>query len=366
MDYKTKRTTYFMKKILLYLSSIVIFSALFTSCGGNENDDDLIGEGITSSIIVSANKFNIVLTEESEQESFVFTASSNNGVNITEFCTFYINEVELESNTFLPEELGTYQVTAKYEDIESNIVTINIVDITSTYFKHKVLIEDFTGTWCGWCTRIMYAIELVESQTHNTVPVAIHNNDEFDYSGRMPLETFLQIEGAYPFASLNRTTIWMPLQHQRIDQPISMIQPMSPIGIKINSNLGNNSGTVDVSFSFKEDIAGELRYVIYILENGLTANQKNYYNNLYGGDVTLHNFVHNHVLIGVHGNILGNNLEQSAIENSEVTLSNLAVNYSSQNVNNLQVVAFLIDAQGAVLNVQIANGNTEKDYEMAN
>jgi len=356
-----------MKKLFLYLTLFVSLAVLSTSCGGNENDDDLIGEGITSSIIVSSSKFNIVLAEgEEEQERFIFTASSNNGVDITEFCRFYIGEVELESNFFIPEELGSYQVVAKYNELESAPVTINVVDIASTYFKHKVLIEDFTGTWCGWCTRIMYAIELIEAQTHNTIPVAIHNNDEFDYSGRMPLEDFLQIEGAYPFASINRTTIWMPLQHQNINQPLSQIQSMSPVGIKINSNLGSNSGTVDVSFSFKEDITGELRYVIYILENGLIGNQKNYYPNLYGGAETLYGFVHNHVLKGVYGNILGNNLGQAATEDSEITLSNLSVNYTSQNTNNLQVVVFLIDEQGTVLNAQIADGNTEKDYEMAN
>lgn len=356
-----------MKKIFLTLFTFLGISMSLVSCGGYENDDDLTGEGITSSIIVSSNKFNIVLAEgDEEQESFVFSVTSNNGVNITDFCTFFLNGAELESNIFTPETLGSYQVVAKYDDLESTPVTINVVDIASTYFKHKVLIEDFTGTWCGWCTRIMYAIELVGDQTDNAIPVAIHNNDEFEFAGRVPLEDFLQIEGAYPFASLNRTTVWMPLQHNNINQPIAMIQPMSPVGIKINSNLGASSGTIDVSFSFKEDISGNLRYVVYVLENGLTGNQKNYYSNLYGGGETLYDFPQNHVLRGVYGNILGNNLGQSATEDAEITLSDLPVNYSAENVNNLQVIAFLINEQGTVLNVQIADGNTEKDYEMAN
>lgn len=356
-----------MKRILFHVLSMISLAVMLTSCGGSENDDDLINEGIRSSIFVVSDRFNIVLAEEGEeQESFVFSASSNLGVNATQYCTFYVNGVELESNTFNPEALDSYEIIAKYDNLESLPITVNVVDIASTYFKHKVLIEDFTGTWCGWCTRIMYAIELIEAQTHNTIPVAIHNNDEFDYSGRMPLENFLQIEGAYPFASLNRTTIWMPLQHQNINQPISLIQSMSPIGIKINSNLGASSGTVDVSFTFKEDVPGELRYVVYVLENGLIANQKNYYQNLYGGGETLYGFVHNHVLRGVHGNILGNSLGQAAVEDAEITLSGLTVNYTSENTNSLQVVAFLIDEQGTVLNAQIADANTEKDYEMAN
>lgn len=357
-----------MKKLFLYLFAFLGISMFLVSCGGNENDDDLIFNEVTvSGIITLTNNFNIVLAEENEEQGqFIFTATSNSGINITEYCTFYLDGIVLDSNIFIPTALGTHQVIAKYGEFESTPITINVIDSDSAYFKHKVLIEDFTGTWCGWCTRIMYAIESVEGLTHNTIPIAIHNNDEFEFTGRVPLEDFLQIQGAYPFASLNRTTIWLPLQNEKINQPISMIQPMSPVGIRINSNLGTSSGTVDVSFSFKEDISGNLRYVVYVLENGLVANQKNYYPNLYGGNETLYNFVHNHVLIGVHGNILGNNLGQSATENSEIVFSNLAVNYSAGNVNNLQVVAFLINEQGTVLNVQIADGNTEKDYEMAN
>ncbi len=357
-----------MKKTLFYLFCLIAISTTIISCGGNENDDDLIGEGITNSIIVSTNKFNIVLVEdeEQEQEIFVFSATSNTGVDITEHCTFYVDGEALDGNTFTPQALGSHQVVAKYNTIESAPITINIADIDSIYYNHKVLIEDFTGTWCGWCTRIMYAIELLEAQTHDVIPVAIHNNDEYDYTGRIPLEDFLNIQGAYPFASINRTTIWQPLQHQNITQPMSKLQPMSPVGIKINSNLGASSGTVDVSFHFKESITGDLKYVVYILENGLTADQKNYYDNLYGGNTTLPNFTHNHVLRGVHGNILGNSLGQAATENTEIVRANLAVNYTSENVNKLHVVVFLINEQGTVLNAQIADANTEKDYEIAN
>src|SRR5690606_15141707 len=98
---------------------------------------------------------------------------------------------------------------------------------------------------------------------------------------------------------------------------------------------------------------GELKYAVYIIENGLIANQKNYNGDLYGGASTLYDFTHNHTLRGVYGNIIGNNLEQNATEGLEVTKSNLAVSYTSENVANLQVVVFLMSEDGTVLNVQI-------------
>lgn len=346
---------------------------MLIACGGNENDDDHIYSGQLSLISLIPDRYNVPLNDDAEEQEFItFKVTNNAGEDITEESVFYVDNIELESNIFTPTELGTFDVYAKYvvnnKEFLSDHKTINVVEginIEDLYFKHKVLVEDFTGTWCGWCTRIIYAIELIEAQTHNVIPVAIHNNDEFDFVGRVPLEDYLGIGGAYPFASINRTTVWSNPQHHNVSQPIDKIQPNSPVGIKINSNLGSSSGTVDVTFKFKEDISGDLKYAVYVVENGLIANQKNYNTDLYGGVSTLYNFVHNHTLRGVYGNIIGNNLEQPATEGVEITLSNLGVNYISVDVTKLQVVVFLMDADGTVLNVQIADRNTEVDYEYA-
>ena len=362
-----------MKKIFSLLILLTGFSLIAVSCGDNENADDHIYDHQIKLISLVSDKYNVVLNEnEADQEVVTFIVSNNAGDNLTSSSEIFVNDIAIASNVFTPTELGSFTVYAKYTDEDSGKEflseekTVNVIEDTSNlYYRHKVLIEDFTGTWCGWCTRIIYAIEQVQAQTQNAIAVGIHNDDPFDFPGRMPLEDYLQVEGAYPFATINRKTIWKHPQHQHVNQPIGLILPESPIGIKINSTLGATSGTVDLSFSFKEDIAGDLRYVIYVVENGLIADQTNYNTDLYNGVAVLQGFTHDHVLRGVYGNILGNNLGQSATAGSEVSLSSLAVNYSSENMNKLQVIAFIINAQGKVLNVQIADANTEKDYEFA-
>ncbi len=365
-----------MKKIVSVLFILMNLSLALVSCGGGENDDDHIYNNQVSLISILPDKYNVILKDNPEEQDVItFKVTNNAGLDITENSVFLINDVETESNIFIPSELGTFQVRAKYiepvsgKEFLSDAKSINVIDPLNAedmYFKHKVLIEDFTGTWCGWCTRVIHALELIEAQTHNVIPVAIHNNDEFDFSGRMPLEDYLMIEGAYPFAAINRKIIWKNPQHYNVSQPIEQIQPQSPVGIKISSQLGASSGTVDVSFYFKETIPGQLKYAVYIIENGLIADQKNYNGDLYDGAPVLYDFTHNHTLRGVYGNIVGNNLGQEATERTEVVLSDLTVNYSSENANNLQVVAFLMNEAGQVLNVQIADRNTEKDYEFAN
>lgn len=362
-----------MKKFFSILVFLIGLSFIVTSCGDNENADNHIYDQQIRLISLISDKYNVVLNEnEDEREIVTFRVANNSGANLTENSEIFVNDIAIDANTFIPTELGSFEVYARYTDEESgkqflsDKKVVNVIEDTSgLYFRHKVLIEDFTGTWCGWCTRIIYAIEQVQAQTQNAIAVGIHNDDPFDFSGRMPLEDYLQVEGAYPFATINRKTIWKHPQHHFVNQPIDLILTESPIGIKINSTLGAISGTIDVSFSFKETIQDELRYVIYVVENGLIADQTNYNTDLYNGVGILTGFTHDHVLRGVHGNILGNDLGQPATAGTEITLTGLPVSYSSENMDKLQVIAFIINAQGKALNVQIADGNTQKDYEFA-
>lgn len=353
-------------KLFVQHLCLILVTTLFIACGGNENDDDIVFDGGVTQIMVRANKNTIVYNPDN-QEAFTFRVLTNSGVDITNQSLLYIDNTELSSTEFTPVALASYKVKARYQNMESEEITINVVDILSTYYKHKVVIEDFTGTWCGWCTRIAYGIELLKEQTHDIIPIAIHNNDEYDYNGRLTLENYIGVNGAYPYATINRKTVWEPLQHQNTIQPLSKIQEHSPIGIKIHSDLGATSGTISIGLTFKEQPTTGVKYVAYILEDGLIADQKNYYATLYGGIMpTLPNFVHNHTLRAVQGNILGNTISQNFTIDQEISLENLPVNYTSEDVNQLYVVVMVIDSEGQALNAQIAKGNTAIDYQYAN
>ena len=54
-------------------------------------------------------------------------------------------------------------------------------------FQKNVLIEDYTGTWCQYCPRVAYGIQLVEAANIKAFPVAIHRGggsayDPFNYN----------------------------------------------------------------------------------------------------------------------------------------------------------------------------------------
>ena len=70
--------------------------------------------------------------------------------------------------------------------------------------KMKPLIEEYTGTWCGWCTRGWVALEMLsEDFKDDAVIYAVHNGDP------MEIDAFMNVVYAhangFPSMSINRT-----------------------------------------------------------------------------------------------------------------------------------------------------------------
>ena len=61
---------------------------------------------------------------------------------------------------------------------------VNIMDFVPV---HRVLVEEYTGTWCGWCTRGLVAMKmLAEAYGDDFIGVAYHNGDPMEVTTNYP------------------------------------------------------------------------------------------------------------------------------------------------------------------------------------
>lgn len=73
----------------------------------------------------------------------------------------------------------------------------------ATYFPRKIVMEEATGTWCGWCPRGMVTIEQMSKKyPDNFIAIAIHNGDEMQVD--KSYKPFLDMVTGYPSARINR------------------------------------------------------------------------------------------------------------------------------------------------------------------
>ena len=249
----------------------------------------------------------------------------------------------------------------------------------SAKYKHRVLIEDFTGIWCGYCPRVAHAIELLKESpdADNYVFGAIHNGDVLTISGTGSIASSLwakfkipQADRGYPFSVINRTAPWKYPEPNNLDQAQDLVQADGvPVGIKISSDLTTTGGNISFSVKLGQTVDDGLKYVCYVIENGIVrtdAPQSNYYEDLYGGVSKIEDFVHNDVFLKSTGNVLGTEIDaEQTKDGAELDFNNQSISFTSQtdDIENIEVVVMVLNKQNDVLNVRKAKANETADYE---
>lgn len=228
-------------------------------------------------------------------------------------------------------------------------------------FQKRVLIEDYTGTWCGWCPRVSFGIEIVEGATDNAVVVAIHRQDEYNFNATV-LENQIGLQG-YPTAMLDRTILWDYPEPNNVVQVVNLTNNNARLGLAMKSTVAGGNISLEVKTKFGDDITGA-KLVVYILENGLISDQENY-TTYYDGVDVLPNFTHNHVLRAAATNLLGDAFtDTESVEGNEVTKTfSIPVPANVANAANLEFVAVVVGADKKAINARKSVSGDDQTFE---
>lgn len=237
----------------------------------------------------------------------------------------------------------------------------------SGLFKKRVLVEDFTGTWCGNCTRVAYGVEQLLEQSDKVVAVAVHNGDDpYNYEGIEPLRAQIYPESEdfpLPTARLNRTIFWKFPVDINIQQAKNLTSNNCGLGLALKSSLENGKLNVDVNIKFAQDYSN-LKLVVYVMENGLIYDQVNY-STYYNNQNPVKDFEHNHVLRSVLSNILGDNITENTNAGSLINKRfSVIIPSNIANPQKISVAAFVLDSENKSINARDAKINEDQDFEV--
>ena len=301
-----------------------------------------------------------------------FVCLGNNGSSVTATSTFYVNGTAITGSSFTTTTAGTLDIFATHVNSLGETLTsptIQVVVNNVINFNKRVLIEDFTGTWCQYCPRVSYAIELVNAQTSDATIVAIHRYnssiDPFNFSGATDLEDQIGLSG-YPTAMLNRTTElnYPETATTSISQAVNLTSGVNPkLGVAMETTTSGNTSTVNVKVKFGKNFSN-LKLVVYALEDNLIYNQTNS-TSYYGGANPIVGFEHDHVLRAVlSSSILGETITGSTNLNDEFSKSFTYNIPANVNASNVRFVAFVIDSSNKALNSREAGPNETQSFEI--
>lgn len=345
----------------LSIISFVIFALFFVSCGGSPSDE---GDNVVTYIMVTSDGGN----EKLLGKTFSFTVKDNLDNNITAQSQIFVNDQPITGNTYTPTIKGKYTVKAVFQNLPNNPIIVESVVNEGTNFKHRILYEEFTGTWCGYCTIGLARHDYLTQQTDDVVFMGIHGpqgtSDPWTSSVTTEMETLKNV-AEWPTMYINRNILW-PYDSNYTDMtiPLGQLSASSKVGIKINSTLtGTNSLSATAQVFFAKNYTS-LKVAAFIVEDKLIHNQKNYISNLYGGASTIYNFEHHNVLRDKLTSVSGDAIpDASSVFSGEFTRNFQYVIPTNYNKNNLKIILMVLDENGTVLNIREEKIGVSNNYE---
>lgn len=191
-----------------------------------------------------------------------------------------------------------------------------IFQVNAQFSPAKVIVEEFTGSWCGYCPEGASIVNNIANTQPNAIVVAIHSGDAMSTVQSDSLDDFFG--PAYPQALFNRSG--PPASRGSWNNAaVTLLTGASSATVSFKTlkwNPGTRIMEATVSVAFTGYLEGDLRLGLMISEDSIVGSgtgydQVNYFNTTAGHEFQgrgnpMVNYVHNHVFREALGSMWGN------------------------------------------------------------
>lgn len=374
-----------MRKLIFLGTSLMVF--LF-SC-----KEKTVTDSVPTSLKISLDKTSILADGV---EKATVTVKDQDGNNVTATTAVYFRNANSATSTvvynsgsslsFDFSQIGSYKIFATKYGVSSDTTLLTAANPGAAKYSSKVLIESFTANWAGWCPRTSYKLDAFAALYPNLCIAAIHNNDVFynrvadstlRYKYSIAAAPTMLVDRNYYFQENGDIT-----NLADSTQFTQFLKKRAVLGLALNTSFSGNTLSVTAKTGFDATISDSLKLIVYVVENGLVAPQRNYYyqNSSYptspyfnpsspfiNKNDTITNFVHNYVYRASGTTVLGTTIPvDKQVKNGEYSTT-YSFDVSSYNKANLKVIAFVCYADSQVktglLNSQWVTAGQNKNYD---
>jgi len=338
-----------------------LLSLFFVSCsssGEDSNGPDDIADPVISELIL--NYDNDILFKG---DLVTFKVTDNLGRILSYAAEFELDGVALSGNSITLENAGEQTLKISHEGYSQEFA----LKAYNSSYTQKILIEDYTGTWCGYCPRVSFVLDDLTSSNENVIASAIHNGDIMVYQFEAQMRAAYDV-GGFPWAKLNRIHRW----NESPSSLTAFLNKSPGLGLSIDSAIQGEDLNVEIGVGF--DLSREdLKLVVYFQRNGMIADQANFYNEdsstpFYDLGNPIEDFVHDHVLLSAFTDVFGDQIPSSevgegSVYNTSFSKSLNSLSYNADFEGDFEIVAFVLNSDGEVVNVQKALLGESKDFD---
>lgn len=256
---------------------------------------------------------------------------------------------------------------------------VNLSLKPTTYFPRRIVMEEATGTWCGWCPRGMMTIEQMKKKyPDNFIAIAIHNDYEMQVGNSY--NPFLDMVESYPSAYINRKEMIDPWPFDIEDMKdkgeakvTTQARCLSAKEVEVES---------ETVFGFSDSETAEYRLAYVVTEDNVGPyKQANYYSNptaVDNPDDLMNWWVHqsspvevmfNEVARAIYSYDGVEGLLPKAVTEGETykTKYTLTVPDNVKDLSNVRIVTLILDTRtGEILNADLCSLSDIPDTSISN
>lgn len=349
-------------------------------------------ESVTSNSINITAEVNITtLTLTSDKQiipangntSPVFYMVNQNSDTVTSYAKVYHNGSELVDSKFSTSTIGSFDFVAKYESLESNVLTITS---EAQRTNKKILVEEFTGEWCGWCPQAAFNLDKLVRENNRVLTVGIHNGDDFEYANEATIRNAFGLN-YFPSGLVGRVNLGGDVGYNGVTLDTKVTDEINRqldqeevlVGLSIDSKVTGEHLTVDVKANFYNNIEEPVFLTIYLIENDVTGDvQENYFADYapfagtyyYSQPARLEGYVHQYLLRKVATDVYGEAIPKAETKRDNIySFDQNTISLANLNAAKCFVIAFVhYDLKGnggnkSILNAQQVQAGSNIGFE---
>lgn len=166
------------------------------------------------------------------------------------------------------------------ESPADNVASLT-TEMTRRVFDRRMVVEEHTGAWCGWCVRGIVGLRDMKAKYgDNFIGIAIHNGDLYSQTAEATAyDNFIggYMQG-YPNSVINRVSGPVDPLYSTLESRYQKMEKVADAEIKVDASYADGKITMNSHSEFTySDNNTDYRVAFVILENKLPIVQTNNY-----------------------------------------------------------------------------------------
>ena len=301
----------------------------------------------------------------------VFTVTYN-GVDVTSDASIFTAEgVSVPGNVYMPEAVGSETFHAVYNDLQSNNVTVNVINsdvkIESKYDRH-VLVAEFTGASCAFCpagydNMMLQLSKPSMSKYKPNIHICAFHSEEMGKDS-LAIPATMDIKGLFGSLELPSYTVdfrdagglntdGLAAFNEAVKAAFEDHTPHC--GVAVSSTLASDGASAQIQVKVYSELASEYRAVVLIVQDAIVGYQK------HGELGELDNYTHKHVVRSVVTEYAGTFTGEKMTSDGKIAAGQEAVKTWTVDIDrrwvieNTKVYALALDSKGHVNNMNVCS-----------